>query len=68
MRIPHQQLSSAVLRAVVEEFVTRDGTDNSGVEQRICSVLQQLETNTVELHFDPESVTCTIRPLSDSES
>ena len=29
MRIPHLQLSPTALRAVVEEFVTRDGTDYS---------------------------------------
>lgn len=60
MRIPHTQLSPATLRAVVQEFVTRDGTDHSPVEPRIESVLRQLETGRVELHFDDETQTCNV--------
>ena len=37
------RLSPATLRAVVEEFVTRDGTDHSSVDRRIECVLQQLD-------------------------
>ena len=43
MRIPHTQPSPAALRAVVAEFVTRDGTDYSSVEPRIDKVLRQLD-------------------------
>lgn len=60
MRIPHKELSSATLRAVVEEFVTRDGTDHSSVEPRIKSVLRQLEAGRVDLHFDNQTETCNI--------
>ena len=60
MRIPHRQLSPAALRAVVEEFVTRDGTDNSFVEQRIRLVLRQLDVGSVELHFEQDTATCHI--------
>ena len=63
MRIPHTRLSPATLRAVVQEFVTRDGTDHSLVERRIESVLRQLETGRVELHFDGETKTCNIVPI-----
>ena len=38
MRIPHTQLSPATLRAVVQEFVTRDGTDHSPIERRVENV------------------------------
>jgi uncharacterized protein YheU (UPF0270 family) len=62
MRIPHRQLSSFALRAVVEEFVTRDGTDHSSVERRIELVLNQLEAGSVELHFDQETQTPNILP------
>ncbi len=62
MQIPHNQLSPTALRAVVEEFVTRDGTDHSAVGRRIETVLQQLDGGWVELHFDPESQTCNILP------
>ena len=63
MQIPHKQLSSQVLRAVVTEFVTRDGTDHSVVERRIDQVLRQLDAGQAELHFDSESQTCNILPL-----
>lgn len=63
MRIPHRQLSPAALRAVVEEFVTRDGTDHSGVDRRIEAVLSQLNDGRVELHFEQDSETCNIVPV-----
>ena len=63
MRIPHTRLSAVVLRAVVQEFVTRDGTDHSSVERRIEAVLGQLDGGSVELHFDAEAETCNIVPV-----
>ena len=63
MRIPHTKLSPATLRAVVQEFVTRDGTDHSPVERRIENVLRQLETGRAELHFDDQTETCNIVPV-----
>jgi uncharacterized protein len=66
MRIPHTQLSPTVLRAVVEEFVTRDGTDHSSVEQRIADVIRQLQAGRVELHFDAETATCNILPCEET--
>jgi uncharacterized protein YheU (UPF0270 family) len=65
MRIPHMQLSPTALRAVVEEFVTRDGTDHSSVEQRIELVLGQLDVGSVELHFEQETGTCNILPMNE---
>lgn len=62
MLIPLASLSPAALRGVVEEFVTRDGTDHSLVEQRIESVLDQLALGSVDLHFDETSATCNIVP------
>jgi uncharacterized protein YheU (UPF0270 family) len=53
-------LSPTALRAVVEEFVTRDGTDHSSVERRIESVMRQLDAGLVELHFDGKTETCHI--------
>ena len=68
MRIPHTQLSSAALRAIVEEFVTRDGTDHSLVKRRIEKVLLQLHAGRVELHFDGGTQTCNILPVDESPS
>lgn len=67
MRIPHRQLAPATLRAVVEEFVTRDGTDNTSVEPRILQVLRLLDEGCVELHFERHSQTCNILPVSDGQ-
>ncbi len=60
MQIPHTQLAPATLRAVVQEFVTRDGTDHSGIEQRIERVIQQLERGQAQLHYDADSQSCNI--------
>jgi uncharacterized protein YheU (UPF0270 family) len=68
MRIPHLQLSPAALRAVIEEFVTRDGTDHSSVERRIALVLHQLDVGSVELHFEQETETCSIRPVHGAQN
>ncbi len=62
MLIPHHQLATATLRAIVQEFVTRDGTDHSSIEKRIETVLRQLEKGQVELHFDEQDQSCQIVP------
>ena len=65
MRIPHTLLSPTALRAVVEEFVTRDGTDHSSVERRIETVMRQLDSGHVVLHFDDKTKTCHILPAEE---
>ena len=30
MEIPHSQLTAEVLEAIIEEFITREGTDSGG--------------------------------------
>ncbi len=68
MRIFPKLLSPTALRAVVEEFVTRDGTDHTSVERRIEKVMFQLDAGRVELHFDAETKTCSIRPVEENPS
>ena len=57
-------LSPEVLRGLVEEFVTRDGTDYGAVEQSVESkieqVLAQLRSGEARLVFDPETETTNI--------
>ena len=60
MHIPHTALAPATLRAIVLEFVTRDGTDHSSVERRVENVLRQLQSGHAQLHFDDETETCNI--------
>jgi uncharacterized protein YheU (UPF0270 family) len=64
-RIPHTRLSPTALRAIVEEFVTRDGTDHSSVDQRIETVMRQLDAGRLDLHFDGKTETCHILPAEE---
>ena len=63
MLIPYTQLSNPALRAIVLEFVSRDGTDHSSIDQRVESVLGQLEKGRVQIDFDSETETCNIVPV-----
>ena len=59
-RIPPDQLAPQTLRNVIEEFVTRDGTELSEAAGKIAQVQRLLERGEVELWFDDESRTCNI--------
>jgi uncharacterized protein len=58
--VPHELLSPTALRAVISEFVTRDGTDRTNVEERIAAVLKQLERGNAVICFDESNKTCGI--------
>ncbi len=62
MIIPHTAVPSDVLRAVIEEFVTREGTEygttDFSLESKVAAVLAQLEQKKVFLVFDAASETC----------
>ena len=67
VRIPLDALSAEVLRALVESFVNREGTDYGRVERsfeaKVADVMRQLERGEAEVVFDPESESVTILPL-----
>ncbi|MCM2286062.1 MAG: YheU family protein [Desulfobacula sp.] len=69
LKIPFDQLSIEALHGVVEEFVTRDGTDYGEVEApleiKMNQVLNQLKSGKAVIVFDPESDTCNILKSSD---
>lgn len=54
-----EQLSREALRGLIQEFVTRDGTDYGAVEQslesKIARVEAQLASGEVCIVFDPET-------------
>ena len=56
MEIPHQQLSSEALQGLVEEFVSRDGTDYGDHEvslaQKTRQVIHQLDKGECIIVFD----------------
>ena len=58
MDIPYQQLQPETLRALIEEFVTRSGTDygarEASLEAKVEQVLRQLETSKAQIVFDAE--------------
>jgi len=62
--LPVESLSAEALRNLVEEFVTRDGTDYGAVEKsveaKIASVMRQLRSGEARIVFDPESETASI--------
>ena len=64
MEVPLDQLSKDALRSLVEEFVTRDGTDYGAVERnvddKIEHVMRQLDAGDARIVFDPETQTANI--------
>jgi len=67
--IPFQKLSKEALRGVIEEFVTRDGTDygfiETDLEQKIDIVLRQLRKGDVFIAYDQDAETATILSKED---
>ncbi|MGB5986828.1 MAG: YheU family protein [Desulfobacterales bacterium] len=61
MIIPHDQLSDGALRGLVEEFVTRHGTDSGYaspcLEDDVQRVLAQLRRGEVRVTYDPATQT-----------
>ncbi|RVU30300.1 YheU family protein [Neptunomonas marina] len=55
MIVPYESLSADALRGVIEEFVTRDGTDygamETSLEARVQQVKQQLHTGEVVILY-----------------
>ena len=69
VKIPYDQLSPDALEGVVDEFVTRDGTDYGEsevpLETKINQVMDQLRTGEAVIVFDAESETCNIFRAND---
>jgi uncharacterized protein len=59
VEVPHQELTTDVLRAVVESFVLREGTEygerDVALESKVAQVMRQLDRGEVRIIFDPES-------------
>lgn len=64
MIIPFQKLSKEALLGVIEEFVTRDGTDygiiETDLDQKIDRVLRQLRKGEVFIVYDEMAETTNI--------
>lgn len=66
VEVPASALSPDALRGLVEEFVTRDGTDygvrERSVEENVRDVMRQLERGEVKIMFDPASRSANLVP------
>ena len=64
VEVPHDGLAPETLRNLIEEFVTRDGTDYGDVERsldsKVAEVRAQLERGEARVVFDPVSGTANI--------
>lgn len=61
MLIPYDQLETDTLTRLIEDFVTRDGTDNGDetpLETRVLRVRHALTKGQAFIVFDPESQQC----------
>jgi len=71
MKIPYQQLSPEALHSLVEEFITRNGTDYGehevSLSQKVQQVMRQLEREDAVIVFDSATETCTILSATDAQ-
>lgn len=62
--IPFKELSPEALQGVIEDFVTRDGTDYGEseipLETKVQQVLNQLGSGKAVIVFDQKTQTCNI--------
>jgi uncharacterized protein len=67
--VPANMLSDDALRGMIEEFVTRDGTDYGeqevSLEERVEEVREQILTGKALIMFDSKTETTTIIPAED---
>jgi len=72
--VPHTELTSELLRAVIESFVLREGTDYGehelSLDEKVARVVTQLERGDANIVFDPdtESVAIVLVPAAAKRS
>ena len=68
MNIPYQELEAETLRAIIEEFISREGTDYGAheysLEQKVQQVRNQLERGDIVLNFDPDTESCDLQAVN----
>ena len=71
MIIPYEQLSSDALQGLIEEFITREGTDYGEEEIplniKVEQIKQLLKHREVVVVFDTANESATILPRRDAE-
>lgn len=70
--VPHDRLSQTALQGLIEEFVTRDGTDSGyadgSLEKNIEMVIRQLNRGDVVIVYDEATQSVNIVPKEHSGS
>lgn len=66
MIIPPDALSDDALAGVIEEFVTRDGTDLAELDAKAAAVRRALGDGLLVIVFDPEEQSCNLMPPEDA--
>ncbi|MSR12564.1 MAG: YheU family protein [Gammaproteobacteria bacterium] len=71
MEIPYKDLAADTLTAIIEEFITREGTEYGEQEfslaDKVEQVRRQLQRGEIFVSFDPESQTCQINAQASSK-
>ncbi len=66
VNIPHEMLSPEVLRRVIEEFVTREGTEYGDhdvtLDDKVAQVMAQLKRGEAKIAYDDESNSVSLVP------
>lgn len=66
MQIPAERLSPIALDRLIEELVTRDGTEygerDHTTDEKKHAVRRQLDRGEIVIVFDPESESCSLVP------
>lgn len=64
MEIPFTELEKSTLNNLIEEYVSREGTDYGqhvyDMKDKVKHVMRQLDKGTVFIDYDAESSTCNI--------
>lgn len=71
MLIPPELLDPATLTRLLEDFVTREGTDNGDdtpLEAKVAQVRRALARNEAVIVFDPASEQCRLMPVHEVPS
>ena len=59
--IPIDELDAITLRAVIEEYVTRDGTELSNASDNVILIERRIRAGEAKIIFDLKSQSCTIQ-------
>ena len=64
MEIPHNQVPEQTLLAIIEEFISREGTDYGHreytLDEKVEKVKSQLVKGEIKLLFDSETSSCNL--------